>query len=350
MKDRLSYKQLFEELENLNITAYSSLLDDDFDGFQEAIEKFIASGITGQEEFPAARAAYRFSSMPFTLDGMWIGTDGKNPMDDHICAISGLFISDLKQRDTYPFYACLTEQEKIERAENKLVGKRMAALEEYKELYKALYGNGQSVNMHIFTAPLVSDIEKHQMGYISRVTELAAARSRFHLSYDFSCSLIDNEYLKKLPIPEKMKYLTRKFANLYDQTTHKHVKNIADYFTCEDSNMKILASNYLQGKGIDRKNWKKYTKGALPGLPLFYLELAFYLAIPSSDEIEKFMNLHGYSIKSPMTLFHDVCGGKYHILHKDLCRWIDAGIDYNLINEMCGYQLEQKETRKQKAE
>ena len=34
------------------------------------------------------------------------------------------------------------------------------------------------------------------------------------------------------------------------------------------------------------------------------------------------------------------------VLHRDLCRWIDAGIDYNLINEICGLKLEQKELRK----
>ncbi len=88
----------------------------------------------------------------------------------------------------------------------------------------------------------------------------------------------------------------------------------------------------------------------LPNIHLFYLELALYLTIPSSDEIEKFMNLHGYSIKSPMTHFQDISCKKnvYHILHRDLCRWIDAGIDYNLLSQMCGFLLEQKEIRKPK--
>ena len=29
----------------------------------------------------------------------------------------------------------------------------------------------------------------------------------------------------------------------------------------------------------------------------------------------------------------------YSLLHRDLCRLIDAGIDYNLLNEMCGRGL-----------
>lgn len=62
------------------------------------------------------------------------------------------------------------------------------------------------------------------------------------------------------------------------------------------------------------------------------------------------MNLHGYSIKSHMTLFYDIqWGGKFYcILHKDLCRWIDAGVDYNIINAICKFQLGEKEIRKSK--
>lgn len=93
---------------------------------------------------------------------------------------------------------------------------------------------------------------------------------------------------------------------------------------------------------------KNIAKVLFPTNPLFYLELAFYLSIPSSNEIEKFMNHHGYSIKSQMTFFQDICcrNNTYHILYKDFCKWIDAGIDYNLINELFRYQLEVKETRK----
>lgn len=111
---------------------------------------------------------------------------------------------------------------------------------------------------------------------------------------------------------------------------------------------KILTSNYLHGKRIEWEKWKNYKKGRLPNLHLFYLELAFYLSIPSSDKIEKFINLHGHSIKSPMTHFSDISFGSkvYHIMHQDLCRWIDTGIDYNLINELCNMQLQQKEIGK----
>lgn len=350
MKDKLSYTQLYNELETLNTSAYDALLHEDFEEFQSTIEDFTASGIMEQEEFAAAREAYHYSSMPFTLDGMWISADSRNPLDPAIISAYGLPIQELKTRNTLPLYAFLTENQQIHPEDSILAFQQVKELKQYKELYKNLYSDNRKKT--ILTVPLVNNADKHQMTYIERITELAAVRSRFCLAYDFSClsssksDLIDNEKLNRMTIPKKMEYLTQKFTNLSKEISAKKDVEITDYFSF-NGYKKILASNYLQGKRIDRKNWKHYTKGILPKLPLFYLELSFYLSIPSSDEIEKFMNLHGYSMKSPMMLFQNISCGKnvYHILYRDLCRWIDAGIDYNLINEICGFQLQVKENR-----
>lgn len=353
MKDKLSYKQLYNELETLNASAYDSLLNEDFEQFQNSIDEFIASGIMEQEEFASAREAYRYASTPFTLDGIWISVDSHNPLDIAITDLSGLDIKELNKRDVQPIYAYLTEQEKTNLGNSKFAPKMITALEQYKELYKNLYKSNRQNG--IFSIPLIDDPHKHQMTYIERITELASVRSKSYMTYDFSClpiknvQIIDNAKLKAMSIPEKMKYLTQAFSNLFNQATNKNTLKATDCFSFNGFE-KVLASNYIHAKGIDRKHWKYYTKGILPNMNLFYLELAFYLTIPSSDEIETFMNLHGYSIKSPITHFHDIyCGKKvYHILHSDLCRWIDAGIDYNLINEICGFQLQQKEIRKPK--
>ena len=341
MKDKLSYNQLYTELESLNTSAYGSLLQGDFEGFQNTINEFISSDIMEQEAFPSARKAYRYSAMPITLDGIWISADPHNPLDRPVTDLYGIPIQELNQRNVLPVYACLTEQENIKPEDNKLVGRRIDALTEYLELYKNLYKDPSAKSY--FTIPLVDNVSSHQMVYINRVTELAAARSRFYTTFDFTClplngaRIIDNGHLRELDIPQKIKYLTESFDSLYDPVKNKNKFTVRDCFSFNGSK-KILASNYIQGKGIDRKNWKNHTRGIMPKIPEFYLQLAFYLTIPSSAEIEQFMNLHGYSIKNPMTHFSDFSCGKatYHILHRDLCRWIDASIDYNLINEICG--------------
>lgn len=352
MKDRLSYKQLYDEIETLNTSVFDSLINGDFESFQNTINEFADSGIMEQEEFATAREAYRYSSMPFTFDGIWISVDSRNPLDRLVMDVAGPSIQEIHERDVMPVYAYMvehTEPQEISHEDSKITGKRCAALQHYKDLYKDLYKD-PSLQGRLWNNPLVADAEKHQMVYINRITELAAARSKFYATYDFTSlplngmKIIDSEKLRNMNASEKIKYLTTAFDNIYDPAKNKNRFNHTDCFSF-DSYEKILVSNYLQGKGIDRKNWKRYTKGTLPAKFDFYLQLAFYLTIPSSDEIEKFMNLHGYSIKSPMLLFCDILGGN-HILYRDLCRWIDAGIDYNLINEICGLRLEQKEIRK----
>lgn len=57
MKGRLSYKQLHDEIEALNTSVFDSLLNEDFEGFQNTIDEFADSGIMEQEELAAAREA-----------------------------------------------------------------------------------------------------------------------------------------------------------------------------------------------------------------------------------------------------------------------------------------------------
>ena len=351
MKDKLSYRQLYDEIETLNTSVFDSLINRDFESFQNTINEFVDSGIMEQDEFATAREAYRYSSMPFTFDGTWISVDSRNPLDRLVMDVAGPSIQEIHARDVMPFYAYMvghTEVQGTSQTDSKIAGKRYAALQHYKELYKDLYKDPSSKGT--WSIPLVSDAEKHKMVYINRITELAAARSKFYATYDFTSlplngmKIIDSEKLRNMDTSEKIKYLTATFDNIYDPAKNRNRFNHTDCFSF-DGYEKLLVSNYLQGKGIDRKNWKRYTKGTLPAKFDFYLQLAFYLTIPSSDEIEKFMNLHGYSIKSTMLLFCDILGGN-HILYRDLCRWIDAGIDYNLINEMCDLKLELKEIRK----
>lgn len=353
MKDKLSYKQLYDEIETLNTSVFDSLINGDFESFQNTINEFVGSGIMEQEEFATAREAYRYSSMPFTFDGTWISVNSRNPLDRVVMDVAGPSIQEIHERDVMPVYAYMvghTKPQNINHNNSRIASSRCNALQHYKDLYKNLYKDPSSTG-NLWSIPLVTDVEKHRMVYIRRIAELAAARSKCYATYDFTSlplngmKIIDNEKLRNMGASEKIKYLTTTFDNIYDPAKNRNRFNHTDCFSFSGYE-KILASNYLQGKGIDRKNWKRYIKGDLPVKAEFYLQLAFYLTIPSSTEIEKFMNLHGYSIKSPMTLFHDVNNKQYYILHRDLCRWIDAGIDYNLINEICGLQLEQKEIRK----
>ena len=105
MKDKLSYKQLYDEIETLNTSVFDSLINGDFESFQNTINEFVGSGIMEQEEFATAREAYRYSSMPFTFDGIWIGVDSRNPLDRVVMDVAGPSIKELHERDVLPVYA-----------------------------------------------------------------------------------------------------------------------------------------------------------------------------------------------------------------------------------------------------
>lgn len=97
-----------------------------------------------------------------------------------------------------------------------------------------------------------------------------------------------------------------------------------------------------------------YLKQKLPKNLLFYIELAFYLCIPGSKEIEKFLNLHGYSFSSELGVLEGCCVlGKYNVRYKDLRRWIDIRLSYNTINSLMGFKIqisekEEEEERKRR--
>ena len=130
MKDKLSYRQLYEELESLNTSVYDSLLNEDFEGLQHTIDAFTDSGIMEQEEFATARESYRYSSMPFTLDGVWISVDSRNPLDRLVMDVAGPSIQEIHERDVMPVYAYMvkhTEPQEMNHNNSRISSSRCTA-------------------------------------------------------------------------------------------------------------------------------------------------------------------------------------------------------------------------------
>lgn len=88
-----------------------------------------------------------------------------------------------------------------------------------------------------------------------------------------------------------MNYLTDKFPKLFQNGKFINVKDVSDYLTFNNKDEKILASNYLQGKGIERKNWKNYKKVKLP---TFICSIWSLLFICQSHHLTKLKNLWTY--------------------------------------------------------
>lgn len=364
--DNLSYPQLYDKLEELNTSCFDFILNEDFNGFEETVTTFIESGITELENFDTARRMYRYVNIPTIINGSYWGKLGDTLFQDYYYKYWGhpQNFHDIKQKEIKPQFLKLTDLKDYEAKygcneyEHEPAGvmpgekaptiininKRVAAIKSYIGLYKDLYKYGSK------SSP-IHNVEKYQEPYITKLKEMVALRKKFFLTYNFE--LFDeaekfNNSLNGLSRNDKLEILETVVTNVYNnqEVTYKNIRN---YIKFEDKTG-VTFSNYLQGKMIDRKNWKNYYNYKFPKNMMFYLELAFYLVIPSSKEIEKFLNFHGYSINSDFLLFQTIPIGKknHNIMLSDLKRWIDAGIDYELINEILGYQLEKKEVRKPK--
>lgn len=365
MTDVLSYKRLYEELEILNASAYDYIYNNDFEGFRGLLKDFIDSGIMEQEKFPIAREYYRYCNMPITLNGIWADKDLQELFDLFFYNYGGYSetLTDFKNKEKTELYMKLTslndfiKEYGYDDYESEVYGEnpttkssrdtRRDAIVTYIKKYQNLYKTTA-----VFQHPDIKDIQEYQLSFALKIKDLVDFRSKFFLTYNFILfeeAETLNEKLEGLSLYEKVEYLSSKVKNVYEneQVTASNIRN---YIKFENTNP-ILFSNYLEGKFVNRINWKNYynpKKFKLPTNHFFYLELAFYLCLPSSNEIERFLNFHGYSIKSEFGYFGGLNINKktYHVMFPELCSWIDAGIDYNLLNEMFGFQLEKKSVEK----
>jgi hypothetical protein len=374
-----SYMQIYNVLDKFNEDVSKLYLNDqywDFNEFVDLLNKIEASGIMQDENFNMAKFYFHLTNTPFLLNDVYIGYDSQN---NELGKFTGKHEHGnfIKQTNTpIDNYRCMCNKSDFEiKQEN--IYKMYQKLSKYMTLYKNLYlpptkdSFDAMKDVTVFAEGsekkylYVSDVEALKNFYMGKVCELVEARENF----TFSCNLhhrgIDNEELNKLNAYDKMSYLANNFGNVV-----RDIDKIKDEKKYSFNNQKLYLTNYLDGKGLGRKTWKNYknydparlkkrkkqpedlAKPKKPGIhqitknPLFYFEIALYLGLPSSNDIEHFMNLHGFSMNSDMLYFGDVYFGKriYHIMYRDVKRWIDAGIDYNLLNSMFNMDIQRKES------
>lgn len=349
--------QMFLKLERLNKDLIEYISNDDFETFKSTIQEFYDSGIIENPYFDITRDFYRCCKSDITINGTYINNTTKTLLDVFYSKYEEPFIEEQQDNNRELFSSLIThseflqkygyddyETEKYGYDENipstQNINKRRNLIVEYIEEYFKLY---EPTN--------TSNIEQIQQTYIDRIVTLIELRKYTYLTHNFI--LVDEmedifTTLQPLTMKERFEYLDKHLQNIYENTSITK-DNLRDYIKFENQKY-IRFTNYIQGKYIDRKRFFDFKNKKLPQNILFYIELAFYLCIPSSNEIEKFLNLFGYSIKSELMLLEKrTCGKKtYDITYKDLCKWINAGVSYDLINEMLGYELEIKDTKKPK--
>lgn len=348
MVDKLSDKQIYEYLKGVNEQVYDCIVDEDVNALNGIIEGVETSGIMDLPNYNDAVKYYRYSEISFFFGGVSFPYQANELLDPFIAhATNGYDIETIRRMHEDDFFAFMVNLENGEMP--KKLTPREEAYIKFKDKMEHLYD---------FDGAVVSnDLITDDLAYIKiltdRVYELIQLKQKFSLKFSFGVKVPDFD-CKKLSEKEKLKKLTSIVKSMYVDANGNE-KEPDDFLTFdENESNNVIFNNYMRGKYLNHMMWKNYhLHQKLPKNLLFYIETAFYLCIPGSKEIEKFLNLHGRSFNSDLGILEDSCiFGKYPVRYKDLRRWIDIGLSYKTINELMGFkpQIAEDKNKKKKEE
>lgn len=344
MVDKLSDKQIYEHLKELNEQVYNCIVDEDINALNGIIEGVETSGIMDLPNYNDVVKYYRFSEVPFFFGGESFSYQANEMLNPFIAyATNGYDIETIRRMHEDDFFAFMVNLENGEMP--KKLTPREEAYIKFKEKMEHLYEFDGDVTSN----DLITDDLAYIKILTDRVHELILLKQKFSLKFSFGVKAPDYDF-KDLSEKGKLKKLTNIVKSMYVDANGNE-KEPDEFLTFDRNSMQgINYINYMRGKYLNHMMCKDYyLKQKLPKNLLFYIELAFYLCIPGSKEIEKFLNLHGYSFSSELGVLEGCCVlGKYNVRYKDLRRWIDIGLSYNTINTLMGYEIQKPEDKNKK--
>ena len=337
--------EILDSLFDINEDACAAIYNDDFKELNTLIDNIYSSSLLYEDDYKVVLKAFKLANMPFTFNrynilpydirtSFW--GNYKGIIKDLTIGIIDLN-SFLNQYGYANEYEALNDTNNKRKIYNRTILKRIAMIDDYSSLYKKLtcmYDAKAIENIH----RTKSSTNAIQEEFISKIVDLVNLRQKFYFYVNYDLIGYDVEELndmlrKKKNNKERLLELQKLTNNIF---ANNQDINFRDYFIIKD-NKKVTFTSYLKAKGLTDTSWFDYKSTKSRKFVKdrdFYLQLAFFLAIPTSNEIERFMNFNGHSIKSPFKTYRDT-----NIFDFDICRWIDAGVDFNLINTMLGLQF-----------
>lgn len=348
----MTKQEILQQLKETNIDASAYAINGDIQNFNTLA--YNCYSLTKEDHYYEVLQAFRMANTTFSISGYsFIDEDllsqfwGKyERIKVHFKLLDDLIICNMDWQTFLDMYGYDTEYEALNDTDvekqiyNCTAKKRIDLINHYTALYNRLYLSEKDIfTIHKTTPKTTTILDK----FIDKVIALIEQKEQFFSYINYELVGYDVEDLNKIlknkkTNKQRFDYLKSITGNIYTTLQNNPKVDFRDYFIIKDTK-KIKCSSYLNGKGISRNTYfaykrkKSFYKGSL-----FYLELAFFLGIPSANEVEKFLNYHGYSLKSPYNIFTNINGTD--IFDYDIFRWIDAGIDYNLINTMLGFELQ----------
>ncbi len=341
--------QLIKDLEEYNREALKLLENSDLDAFSHLLYEFMKLQLNQCPAYQKAIIARHFLDKRYIIQFFQdfdltpyfdeiVRTRSHEYKDSEFYFIQDEINGDLEERLNC-IQACLngeksvyTEQyidymKLLEQLHSFQYDNSLGALDNAKEFRSLVY-------------KLVSQKRKCMPAYILPYEDMSRdTLARLRKLDDFEEAL---DIVMELANQIKMPHTARDNGYWMDNTTE------GDYINSKGSKVhrtksKIdFASNAIGNMGINENQYKSYFE--LEGKDRLYhpnkkfvLGLALYLEIPSPEKktkgdiisnIEKFMNMHGYSLESPFeTLSDEEC-----LLDYDILYLIDAGLDIKVIS------------------
>lgn len=342
--------EILDTFLDINEDACKAVYNNDLKEIDMLMNNIYSSSLLHEDDYRLVLQAFRLANMPFSIGGynrynilpyeirnaFW--GDYKGYIEDLTIGIMNLntFLNKYGYANEYE---ALNDSNNKRKIYNRTILKRIAMIDEYTTLYKKLVSLYDEKNItHIHKSKF--SIESIQNEFISKVVDLVKLREKFYYYVNYDLVGYDIEDMNKIlqgkkNNKERLDALQKLTNNIYAASNNQSI-NFRDYFIIKD-NKKVTFTTYLKSKALTDTSWFDYKSTKSRKFVKdrdFYLQLAFFLGIPSSYEIENFLNFNGQSIKSPFKTYRDT-----NIFDYDICRWIDAGVDFNLINTMLGLQF-----------
>lgn len=343
----MTKEEILRELQDINIDAADYIYTENYNALNSLVNSIYRIGFNKEECFYDVLRAFRLVDMPFSVAGYnYLCEDLKDEIwGKYGPLIHDLVIHNMSLDEFLSEYGFDNEYDALNASNNKrkiyinTIKKRIELIEDYTKKYHnlvKLYDTSNVTQIHSST----SNTDALQNKFTNAVAELIKAREKFYYYINYDLVGYDTEDLNKTlkqkkTNKERFRMLRDITDNIFTTLQKDSTVNFRDFFIIKEK--KATFTSYLKAKGLTSNSWfdyKKATNKKFVKERHFYLQMAFFLGLPTSNEIEKFLNFNGFTIKSPFKLFPNA-----DIYDYDVCRYIDAGIDYHLINVMLGYEF-----------
>lgn len=337
----LSLLEVYHEIVNYNRELGEFLLNNDIEGFFEAIDEFIDSGLPEDPQFADALEVYRIVTPHYFIDGI--------PSD--------LIIQSLKDKGYFrdmPAAFPEIDNNTIMNLAKVSGRKRPLSAAGREAAFQELIDTYEDFIKHEPAIPATDDgAEQRANVYFDYITLMISARKKIDCSINFN-KLAIKSFLPEQTLYDNIEQETtfHKRLEAIEETVSKVYKTVytagsklsfkdffainAPYAETKEEKAKYMEQKFMLGLGHHKSIITTMSQGKFPQTAFAYISLAMFLSIPTTQRIEAFLNKFGFTLQNQYLPIakKEVGAETYYFYGHHFQKWFDSGIDYFLIYQL----------------